>query len=201
MEKEKNNRGEHPSCSYRLKLEKNKYKIKCLSTTSLINNFKSFDLSRQSELQEGVCFVTEYGEHNHISINLDHSQRKKAGNILSIQSYNFIGILELLKLIIVLEKLHLSTPKSCKVKLQNIINNNHLSVTLPEIEQFKNYLHRYKEKLFADSYPQIKSYLTEICKKTYSQELTQDEMFFIFSEFKREKSLFFLVLKRCCKSY
>jgi len=54
----------HQGCSYRIKILENPDLIKTtLSTAALIANVKAFDLDVPSELSEGICHVTEYGEH------------------------------------------------------------------------------------------------------------------------------------------
>jgi len=64
-----------------------------------------------------------------------------------------------------------------------MLDNNSLTIQLPEIVQLRNYLYRYREQLISNNYPEVKKYLTEIVKKTYNQELKDDETFFIYSSF------------------
>ena len=64
-----------------------------------------------------------------------------------------------------------------------MLDNNNLTIQLPEIVQLRNYLYRYREQLISNNYPEVKKYLTEIVKKTYNQELKNDETFFIYSSF------------------
>ena len=52
-----------PQCFYRMRIKENPDKAKTLTSSTLISNFKNFDLSVASELSEGICFLTEYGEH------------------------------------------------------------------------------------------------------------------------------------------
>ena len=68
-------------CLYRLKIEEHNEKLKLLTTTSLISNFKNIDISHESDLEEGICFLTEYGEHGNHSKELESSKYKntKAG--------------------------------------------------------------------------------------------------------------------------
>ena len=70
------------------------------------------------------------------------------------------------------------------MKIQTLIDNNHLDIQAPNMEQLRNYIYRHKIQLFADNYPQVKNYLTEVCQKTLTAELHPDEMFFIYSDFK-----------------
>jgi len=60
-------------CSYKIKITENKDCIKQLIATNLISNFKNFDISASSEQKEGMCHLTEYGDHSN-----DH--HKKADN-------------------------------------------------------------------------------------------------------------------------
>ncbi len=53
------------NCSYKLKIIQKGDEIKNLTTVNLINNFKDFDMNKPSELVEGMCHLTELGEHNH----------------------------------------------------------------------------------------------------------------------------------------
>jgi len=62
---------------------------------------------------------------------------------------------------------------------------------IPSIEQLRNYIYRYKEKLIAENYPQVKGLLTEICQKTYNAELTADEIFLSIPNLKKAKSLYY----------
>ncbi len=88
-----------------------------------------------------------------------------------------------MKQIISLEKLYLCKPKTCQIKLETLLKNNHILLKVPSIQQLTNYCYKHRSKLIAESYPQIKQYLTEICEKSYSEELKEDEMFYIYSSF------------------
>jgi hypothetical protein len=44
-------------------------------------------------------------------------------------------------------------------------------------------LYRFKQRLIAENYPEVKSFLTEIVKKTYDSSLKADDMCFIYSNF------------------
>ena len=66
-----------PDCTYRLKLEENEDKVKILTLSSLITNFKNIDISQNSELTEGICFATEYGEHCNLPQEVDDAVSKK----------------------------------------------------------------------------------------------------------------------------
>lgn len=86
-----------------------------------------------------------------------------------------------------MEKLYLCKPANCKLKLETLLSNNHIDLQLSTLQQLRNYLYRYREKLIAENYPEVKKYLTEICQKTYSNELKEDELFFIDPEFENNK--------------
>jgi len=92
----------------------------------------------------------------------------------------FLGIPHFLKLIITYEKYYLIKPKKCQTNLQKLLEENHLKFELPNTTQLQNYLYRYKEKLLAENYPEVKKFLTEVCSKHYSENLNEDEMFCIF---------------------
>lgn len=53
----------YKECSYRIRIQENIEMIKQLNTASLISNFKMFDIGIPSVLSEGICSLTEYGEH------------------------------------------------------------------------------------------------------------------------------------------
>ena len=102
-------------------------------------------------------------------------------NIIKINfSYYFLGIARFFNLIITYEKYYLIKPKKCQTNLQKLLDDNHLQFELPTNAQLQNYLYRYKEKLLAENYPEVKKFLTEICSKRYSENLNEDEMFCIF---------------------
>jgi hypothetical protein len=63
------------------------------------------------------------------------------------------------------------------------VRNNNLSLEVPEVGQLNNYLYRTRERLIAQHYPEVKSFLTEIVKKTYKPDLRDDELFYIHSSF------------------
>ena len=50
-------------CSYRIKVTENPELIKNLQTSILISNYKNFDCTNCSDLKDGICFITEYGQH------------------------------------------------------------------------------------------------------------------------------------------
>lgn len=52
-----------PSCNYMLKIFENKELIGNLSTQSLLNNFKSFDITSGNDSEQGIITIEEIGEH------------------------------------------------------------------------------------------------------------------------------------------
>jgi len=58
-----------------VKVTENLGMMKTLQTSSLISNYKNFDCSNCSDLKEGICFLTEYGEH------LNNHHRKEENRI------------------------------------------------------------------------------------------------------------------------
>jgi len=173
------------NCFYKLKITENQNQLKNLTIANLISNFKNFDISNSSELSEGICFLTEYGEHN----NNHHKQleNKVKFNKTGKSKFYFnkiLGISPLLKNIINIEKYYLSNLKSCQMKINKLCENNRLLVQLPSIEQLRNYIYRYRENLIAQNYPEVKQFLTDIVKKNYHSDLQIDEMFFIYSNLK-----------------
>jgi len=48
----------------------------------MISNFKDFDLSLPSDIEEGVCRITEYSEHkdNHQKDQINKNEFNKAGD-------------------------------------------------------------------------------------------------------------------------
>lgn len=157
----------------------------------MISNFKDVDIANHSGLEEGICRLTIIGEHvNHaenyeeLITNTFESQEGKRSLIIL---FIFLGILSFVKHIIILEKLYICKPVNCKSKLEKLLSNNHLDIQIPSLSQLRNFLYRYREKLIAENYPEVKMFLTEICQKTYSLELKDDELFFISSQFENEK--------------
>ena len=73
---------DHEGCQYRLKILENPTMTKDLTLTALISNFKSFDLLNASELENGICHITVYGEHkdNHNEDSNNKSEIKRQGN-------------------------------------------------------------------------------------------------------------------------
>ena len=53
----------HTGCSYRLKIKEYPDLIKNITLSVLISNYKDFDLSVPSDLEEGISHLTEYGDH------------------------------------------------------------------------------------------------------------------------------------------
>jgi len=95
-------------------------------------------------------------------------------------------------MVITFEKLYLSNPKNCLVKLGKLCENNRLTLKQPNIIQLRNYIYKYREQLIAENYPEVKEFLSEIIKKTYTAELRSDELFFIYSHIENgEISLLF----------
>lgn len=71
----------HPGCFYRLKIREYPDLIKNITLSAMISNFKKFDLSVPSELEEGICHLTEYGNHkdNHQKEQNNKNEFNKAG--------------------------------------------------------------------------------------------------------------------------
>jgi len=53
----------HIGCPYSLKIKEYPNLIKNITLSTLISNYKDFDLSNFSDLEEGICHITEYGDH------------------------------------------------------------------------------------------------------------------------------------------
>jgi len=76
------------NCPYILKITECKVYSNSLSTTNLLANFKSFDISNQNGLDEGICKITEYGEHkehpnNYITLSKQAFEKKEGNKIFS----------------------------------------------------------------------------------------------------------------------
>jgi len=52
-------------CPYTLRIRENKTLSNFLSSATLLGNFKSFDISKHSDLEDGICTLTEFGEHKY----------------------------------------------------------------------------------------------------------------------------------------
>ena len=54
---------DYKDCWYQIKVQENTDLLKNLTLTGLITSFKDFELDQTSELPEGICHITQYGEH------------------------------------------------------------------------------------------------------------------------------------------
>ena len=70
------------TCQYKLKIIEKEEEIKKLSTVNLVKNFKDFDLTKSSELKEGISHLTEMGEHSHLEDSVAQN-KKKLGKIFT----------------------------------------------------------------------------------------------------------------------
>ena len=86
-------------CQYRIKIKENFNLLKSITSASLISSFTNFDLSNPSELSEGICHLTEYGEHinNHNKEQNQKIEFKKPGIFLFPYLFNFIRSFSLSK--------------------------------------------------------------------------------------------------------
>jgi len=114
-------------------------------------------------------------------------KKEKVSTILKLSLTLMVGISPFVKRIISFEKYYLCKSKSCEVKVEKMLENNHLPFKTPKLSQLQNYLYRYKQDLIAQNYPEVKAFLTEVCQKTFHEGLAEDEMFYLHSEFKDGK--------------
>ena len=69
------------SCPYKIKIFEDKQKIMNLTLTSLLNAFKNINLDIKSELQEGICKITQLAPHNeqHDNAKIEIFKRDNSG--------------------------------------------------------------------------------------------------------------------------
>ena len=180
------------NCPYVLKIHENPENLKSLTTSTIISNWKNFSIEDCSQNQEGICELTEIDSHiqdtkDHKASCASNGKENKKGNKQFDTNSIFLGLSYFVKFLIENEKFYQLRPKTGLVKLQDVIENNRLPFPIPHIMQLQNYIYKFRAALLVKNYPEMQQFMTELCEKSYSNQLRDDEMFIIFSEFKMSK--------------
>ena len=94
---------------------------------------------------------------------------------------DFLGISDLYKWLIKIEKIYTMKGVMAQTTLLNIINNNHLPFPIPKLSQIQSYIYEQRLRVLCETYPDISKSIKDICKTKYNQELAEDEVFYIES--------------------